>query len=903
MALRPAVIELLLNGQWTDITPDVYIGAGIDIRRGRSGEGNTVDPSSCSMTLNNRLGKYSPRNPVSPYYGQLGRNTPTRVSVAAGTPWLGLPDDLSPDVRISTPDAAALDITGDLDVRFDVALNDWSTGNVVELAGKWGASGNRSWYVIMFGGRVSLNWSANGAAQLAATSASIPASAGSRLCVRAVLDVDNGASGNTTTFYTAPSMSGPWTQLGSPSTASGITSIFNSTAALQIGDISTLGFTNSATKLFSAEIRNGIAGTVVANPDCTAQKVGTAGWTDAAGRAWTTSSALAITNRHVRFVGEVSEWPPRWDTSGNDIRVLITASGILRRLGKGTDPLASTLRRRLAALGPVAYWPMEDGDSSTQAASAIPGVLPMKLAGAAFAAVDGPPGSDKLPTLTQPATINATVPAPSGTPSSWHIEYVVQMDTVPVSLTTILQFTTTCSPWPLWTVQLSSTELVITGSSLDGNSTTTIADIGVGSFAGPSWARHQITATQSGGNVAVHWQWTSIGGGAGVFDSVISSATVGHVTKINTPLNLTSSIGHIAVFEPAQTSAFVSADTGFSGEAATTRLVRLSSEQAVPLILTDGTSDDGVMGPQRPGAYLDLLREAEAADIGILFEQREVIGLAYRCRNSLYNQTAVTINYAAKEVSPPLEPTDDDTNTLNRVTVSRPSGSSATAQQTTGPLSTAVPPAGVGPYPTSVELNVASDDLLLDLASWMVHTGTWDDYRFPALRVSLDSAPAAVDRVTSLDLGDRAQVVNPPAWLAQGPIDQLVQGYSEHIAETWDLVFVFGPAGPWTVGVLDDVVLGRCDTDGSSLAAGATSTATALSVATVAGAPLWVTTAANPAEFPFDVSIAGEQVTVTAVTGSSSPQSFTVTRSVNGVVKALPSNADVRLTQPLILAL
>lgn len=44
-------------------------------------------------------------------------------------------------------------------------------------------------------------------------------------------------------------------------------------------------------------------------------------------------------------------------------------------------------------------------------------------------------------------------------------------------------------------------------------------------------------------------------------------------------------------------------------------------------------------------------------------------------------------------------------------------------------------------------------------------------------------------------------------------------------------------------------------------------------------------------------------MTVTAVSGASSPQTFTVTRSVNAVVKAHSSAADVRLAQPMILSL
>ena len=79
------------------------------------------------------------------------------------------------------------------------------------------------------------------------------------------------------------------------------------------------------------------------------------------------------------------------------------------------------------------------------------------------------------------------------------------------------------------------------------------------------------------------------------------------------------------------------------------------------------------------------------------------------------------------------------------------------------------------------------------------------------------------------------------------------------------------------------------------------SSATTLSVATTnSGSPLWTTAAAD---FPFDVTIAGEQITVTNITGTSSPQTFTVTRSVNGVVKAQSAGAAVALFHAPILAL
>lgn len=94
----------------------------------------------------------------------------------------------------------------------------------------------------------------------------------------------------------------------------------------------------------------------------------------------------------------------------------------------------------------------------------------------------------------------------------------------------------------------------------------------------------------------------------------------------------------------------------------------------------------------------------------------------------------------------------------------------------------------------------------------------------------------------------------------------------------------------------------RLDTDGSQLAAGATSTATSLSVAVTSG-PLWVTSTADPAEFPLNVLIGGEEMRVTGITGTTSPQTFTVVRSVNSIVKAQTSGTDVRLADTPTLAL
>ena len=75
------VVELYYDEAWHDITTDVRASPGVSISRGRADETSQAQPSSCTLTLANTGGRYSPRLPTSPLYGKIGRNTPIRVAV------------------------------------------------------------------------------------------------------------------------------------------------------------------------------------------------------------------------------------------------------------------------------------------------------------------------------------------------------------------------------------------------------------------------------------------------------------------------------------------------------------------------------------------------------------------------------------------------------------------------------------------------------------------------------------------------------------------------------------------------------------------------------------------------------------------------------------------------------
>jgi hypothetical protein len=198
----------------------------------------------------------------------------------------------------STPDAAALDITGDLDVRVAVQTDDWSGGGAFRnLVAKWVTTGNQRSYLLLLtsGGLLRLVWSTAGtdATTLFATATAVAPSTGVA-AVRVTLDVDNGASGRTVTFYTAPSLQGPWTQLGDPVVQAGTTSIFAGTAPLEIAsqDAGTAFLFDEI--VFAAQVRAGIDGTVVADPDFAAQANGATSFADDAGNTWTINGSALI---------------------------------------------------------------------------------------------------------------------------------------------------------------------------------------------------------------------------------------------------------------------------------------------------------------------------------------------------------------------------------------------------------------------------------------------------------------------------------------------------------------------------------------------------------------------------------------------------------------------------------
>ncbi|MFD7884100.1 hypothetical protein ACFV3N_16875 [Streptomyces bauhiniae] len=863
-------IELQLGGTWTDVTSYSQLGNVITHTRGRTGEGQGVDPASCSLTLRSPDGLFSPLNPRSPYYGLIGRNTPMRVSVRAGASALLLPGGTT---RATTPAVAPLAITGDLDVRVEASLVDWAPAAETELCGRW-TSASKGWLLTLNSGWIRFWWSPDNSTSLSALSTAplvVPASG--RLAVRMTLDVDNGSAGRTVTFYTAPSVAGPWTQLGDPVAQAGTTSVFANAASLDLGAVGTIAYADPVGRIHKAELRNGINGTIVAAPDFTAQAPGTSSFTDSAGRTWSLLGGAEISNRRFRFVGEYSDWPATWSGSGNLIRVEGDGAGILQRLSQGKKALPSTLRRRIPSANPLAYWPMEDGEAATQAASALSGGQPLRVTGFAFGGDDSPSGSGPLPVLGPLSTLDGRVPGAQA--GGWHTEMVYKLATMPGTEQTM--FTLNLAPGTGGVAQvvcrISTAGIRIQALDGDGNVVAFFVytdPVAIANFTG-AWNRLQIFSATNGSAAYVAAAWLNVVNGAWYYSRTTWTGTPGRLLGVRGQWGNSfqgMSIGHLAVWDIGGTTVpatapgvaiFESADDGFARERVATRLGRLSAEEGLPITIAGDGAATAHMGPQRPATLLEVLDQCADADAGILVEDRERPGLKYRTRTSLYNQTPVlTLPYASRGLSG-LEPVPDAKDIRNDITVTRAGGSSGRAEQTVGAMSTDDPPLGIGRYDDSITLNLYRDDQAEPMAWWLLHLGTWDEARYPSITILLHRRPDLIPAILDLAEGDIIRITDLPTHLPPGPIDLMVQGYAEEIGvRTWKITLVCAPAGPYRLAVTDDPVLGMVDTDGSQLVTAATATDTSLLVQSTAG-PEWRW------EQPFDARVGGEVVMVSAI--------------------------------------
>lgn len=638
-----------------------------------------------------------------------------------------------------------------------------------------------------------------------------------------------------------------------------------------------------------------------------------------------------------RFYGELSSVPQESDITGQYSTVDFEASGILRRLSQGEKPVHSAMYRdytsgipmdagNAGGLLPVAYWPMEDVPGSTSLASPIAGVKPMTFTGAPdLATYSGFPGTDPIPNMNGcsfSAQFPAPVPSSDIGSDSYTIEFIMS---APGGLTngmTIAQWTTGGEAAVVWRLSYPSTDhLQLRVYDLDNNLLVDSGSTAVPIAGDLNWI---VLWLQEFDDVVPTLDATIVvqplgGGTENENTSFSTSGALGFFKNFAINPNKVAVdfyVGHLAVYRSPKGAGAIDRDerndnglgsspfNAYITETADARFQRLCTEEGLANELI-GTVGEGVaMGYQTSDTLVNLLRQCEASDDGIIYEMTSDFGLGYRTRRSLTNQSAaLTLNHSSHELSAPLTPLVDDSFVANDVIATRVGGTSYNDVQITGPRSVQPPPAGMGRYDVSLDFSLATDVQAGYAASWARHKGTVAEARYKQVQVNLGSneLTGTVQRnnILATRPGDRVVITGVPARYGPSDISQLAVGFTETIDQFQHVVSINAvPESPYRTGVLGAAVKPRANTSGSYLRQSLNATDTSTQVLSPTGLAVWVDSATYASDFPFDVRVNGEVMTVTAITGTTNPQTLTLTRSVNGVVRSHDANSSVTLDVP-----
>lgn len=958
MAKQNVAVELLYNGVWNDHTTDVYERDPIAVERG-NGDTQTFDaPGSATFTFDNRTGKMNPRNPTSTLYGLIGQNTPCRITDTG--------------VGVYGTDAFTRTVSGGWG-NGGTGFGNWRASFNGGSAADFACTGTTGTHTVLTVStyRISRTIEVQYPDVDFSGQCVVPVATGGNLELGVLLNLVDSNNYNILWMVvpTAGHVTAQWvaTVANTGSIGAG-----TDTGITNDGTTPIKWRVRFSGGQFLAKVWTGATepGTwLLTFYDGTWAGPGQIGVRSGRGAGNTNASAVftydnfSVTTGFTRFCGEIFQWIPGRALKGDAWTKVQAASG-LRRVGRGVDPLHSAVRRFIQASDPLFYAPLEDGDTAQFASNVVDSTNPMLPAvgpssSAAFVnftkgtqrvqpAYSGlevlPLGSDPLPSFAAGGSLFATLPAGTGT-VSWTMRWLMRTDAakhggnVNVVRWTVAGGTYDTFEWR----QRSSDnkwELAIYQGGVGGTRTVTHT---IDYFSDDMWSVH-CWARQSGGSQLITLRFdrvtstnevgmapststitATLGWPSGVYlnpDHTVIDTT--QLTSNTTNMYNDLVIGHLSLHQgegpyiatgttDAVTGEFYAAMTGYIGESAGVRMLRILGEQGLqvgcwgsPTQVFNKAGDSMSMGQQKSLSLAQLTQQIEQTDDGVLYESRAFRGLVYRTGVSLLRQSPrLFLSYTTGNIAEGLNPVTGDTGVRNDVTAKSQSGAEARYVQTTGPRNTqdpALSAEAVGPYTTTLNVNPLDDNELLDIAGWRVGKGTFDGTWYASVTAELTTTASIPVAAAVLDIGDMLELDNlPEDDTPGGTVQHLVLGTREVIGNnTRQITFQLQPAAPFQVGVAD--TSGFLDCGGSTVRTAMDTTTVSLPVL-ITDSCVW-----THASGDYKIMVAGEEMTVTAVgaaTGSlgSQQQTLTVTRSANGVVKTHGVGEEVHVSDPFILSL
>lgn len=896
-------VEAFINGNWVNITADtddvdgggrVSGTKGVTIKHGRSLGAQRANSRECDYTIFNRDGKYAGRNPRSIYWGLLLLNTPMRVKALPYESYAQFHSATETSAAAYALDGAALDITGDIELRLDFepeqGVGEFNGGIYsYTVVAKWWPDGNqRSWILVISGGIPVLWWSPDGTFSNARTLNATDRMPDGRISLKVQLDVNNGAGGVSATFSTAPTIDGTYTQLGSVATSAGTSSIFSSTADVTFtaDHNGSVGLQYSNTQKFQGKIYcfrmySNLTGTLAAEADFSNMEPGEATYSDGT-TTWfiNNNDEGYIASDKIRFYGYIPKWPVAAADSVN-VYSNIHAFGLFNVLSNGAMELDSPMYRYYSTIATLlSYWSGEDGTDATRLSASDTSTRPASAIDVTFAAQGDLPGSRDLLTITTTSNIKGQF-KPYTSTSEWAFTFCMYLNATPAADVPLMYISTSTGVQVKFTVGTTTylTQIFdVDGTLLSSQNTL----YGAGAEPG-QWIIMVFEFEQSGGNIVWATNWRTTNPGLGYAHGATFAGTLGRLTGFTIPsvpaaASLsTLSIGHIAgntSVDDFLSSAHIDSFRGYVGETDIERVRRLGGELGIFFIIRGGPNDGVAMGKQGIKTALGLFDDCAAAGRAVLIETRFTSGFTYITRRELSDYYTRNIDFSGGEL---LDAKVDDDNMppVNYVTVTRDAGGSSTAITTTGPRSISA----IGTFGDPQTLNLFEDEQTRDTAEYMRHIGSWDEERWTGLRFELAKPvirddPALLAAMHGFDLLKGLRILNPPDYLPVREPECLIEEYTEVLTRlSHALELNTSPARPYLVASFIDERV-RVGTSESKINANINSSTTTLVVKSSSVHTQWE----FDSNFYISVSDDKEKMQVTAISGTSSPWTLTVVR-------------------------
>ncbi len=897
-------VEAFIDGAWVDVTADTDDDDGggrvsgakaVTLKHGRSPGAQRANSRTADFDIFNRDGKYASRNPRSPYWGLLDLNTPCRVTALPYESYVALHSADLFSVPVYAEDSATLDITGDLEFRIDIEPEQSGVVYAYTTVCKWWPDGNnRSWLFIIYEGKPLIWWSPDGTFSNARFILGNGDIAAGRQSIKVQLDVNNGAGAVAASFYTADTIDGTYTQIGTTTTSAGTSSIFSGTARVTFtadhnGTVA-LQYPHSQKlqgKLYEFRLYSGINGSLVATADFTNLQPGDTSVSDGT-TTWNIQSPGYEASDKIRFYGYIPKWPVVSATKTHRYSS-IKATGLFDVLNQGALDLDSPMYRFYSTVPTlIGYWPGEDGRDASQMSASDTRTRPATTVDVTFAGQGDLPGSKDLPTITTTSKIKGSFKSYTNT-GEWAFTFCAYLDATPVADIPIMYITTSNNMVVKFTIGTTTylTQIYdVNGTLLSSQNTL------YGSGAEPGqWLAFVFEFTQSGANIVWALNWRGVEPQVSYAHGATFAGTLGRLTGWTVPsvpsgtgVN-TVSVGQIAgdsTVDVFLESPHILSFRGYISETDIDRLERLCGEEGISIIIKGGTDDGVPMGKQNIKTLVGLFDDCAAAGGGVLIETRFSNALMYITRRELSDYYTRDLDYAGgalldAEIDNSIEP-------VNYVTITRDEGGSATAITTEGPRAVS----RIGTYGEPQTLNLYEDSQTRDAAEWIRHIGSWDEDRWFGMRIELAKNVVASDSVLlndiyGFDLLKGIRITNPPDYLPVREPECLIEEYTEVLSRpSHTLDISTSPARPYAIATWQDARV-RIGSSETRVSTAINDSSTSLVVKSSSPYTKWE----YSSSFYISVGNDKEKMLVTGISGTSSPWTFTVARGTPGFSHAV----------------